>query len=479
MTARVRRMMLTAVIAAASIALVLPPSAAMATDPDRPTIPRAPADQAEPQQAPEGSRLNRMPGAPDALDRPAPRSQISASEAIAPGVPSITVDWVHTSDARFRWAGADGGSPITGYTVQLLQNGAMLDEVTDWTDAAVWITDLDPGGSYEIRVAAQNAVGLGEFGSATFTTPLTTVDRRFGANRVETAVAVAADAFPEAPVPAAFLANGLDFPDALAAAAAAGALGGPVLLTEPKKLPGPVLTELSALSPEYLIVAGGPASVSDAVGSSAASTSTVDAFRLFGANRFGTAADVASLWGDGSDVVYLANGLDFPDALAGAAAAGVVGAPVLLTETNRLPGETATALRALAPTQIIVLGGTGAVSNAVVAAAVASTGIETSTQRLSGANRYDTAVAISKATFGDPGVPVAYVASGASFADALAGAAAAGHLNGPVLLTESKTVPSSVLNEIARLRPQRIVVLGGPTIVTDSVMKTVRAAADS
>lgn len=152
---------------------------------------------------------------------------------------------------------------------------------------------------------------------------------------------------------------------------------------------------------------------------------------------------------------------------------------MLLTETNRLPGETATALRALAPTQIIVLGGTGAVSNAVVAAAVASTGIETSTQRLSGSNRYDTAVAISKATFGDPGVPVAYVASGASFADALAGAAAAGHLNGPVLLTESKTVPSSVLNEIARLRPQRIVVLGGPTIVTDSVMKTVRAAADS
>ncbi|HEU0236863.1 MAG TPA: cell wall-binding repeat-containing protein, partial [Candidatus Limnocylindrales bacterium] len=53
--------------------------------------------------------------------------------------------------------------------------------------------------------------------------------------------------------------------------------------------------------------------------------------------------------------------------------------------------------------------------------------------RYAGSDRYATAAAISAAHYA-PGVAVAYVATGANFPDALAGAAVAGNLGGPLLL---------------------------------------------
>src|SRR5690606_15332535 len=57
------------------------------------------------------------------------------------------------------------------------------------------------------------------------------VSRVFGDDRYDTAVRLSASL--TAPVPVVFVATGLDFPDALAAAAVAGAQGGPLLLTRP------------------------------------------------------------------------------------------------------------------------------------------------------------------------------------------------------------------------------------------------------
>ncbi len=81
-------------------------------------------------------------------------------------------------------------------------------------------------------------------------------------------------------------------------------------------------------------------------------------------------------------------------------------------------------------------------------------------QRIAGTGRYDTAAAVS-ASFFDPGVPVAYVATGLSFPDALAGGAAAAATGGPVLLVDRVAVPAATATELERLRPGRIVVLGG------------------
>ena len=89
-------------------------------------------------------------------------------------------------------------------------------------------------------------------------------------------------------------------------------------------------------------------------------------------------------------------------------------------------------------------------------------------QRLSGSDRYETSAVISRATF-PAGAPVAYIASGQNFPDALVGGPAAGLRDGPILLTRPGALPVSVANELVRLRPSRIVVLGGTSVVSANV----------
>ena len=74
---------------------------------------------------------------------------------------------------------------------------------------------------------------------------------------------------------------------------------------------------------------------------------------------------------------------------------------------------------------------------------------------------------------------VAYVATGATFPDALSGGAVAGKVGGPILLVAPNAIPSSTASELARLKPGRIVVRGGATSVSDSVAQALRPYAVS
>ncbi len=95
--------------------------------------------------------------------------------------------------------------------------------------------------------------------------------------------------------------------------------------------------------------------------------------------------------------------------------------------------------------------------------------------RLAGADRYATAAAISAATFAN-GAPVAYLATGANFPDALAGAVAAARAGGPLLLTTTDVLPTPTANELHRLAPGRIVVLGSSGVVSFAVAHAAMAA---
>lgn len=83
--------------------------------------------------------------------------------------------------------------------------------------------------------------------------------------------------------------------------------------------------------------------------------------------------------------------------------------------------------------------------------------------RLAGANRYDTAEEISKASF--PTATDVIVTTGENFPDALAGNYLAGVRGAPILLTTRNSVPAETQTEVNRLNPQRLWVLGG----TDAV----------
>ncbi len=293
----------------------------------------------------------------------------------------------------------------------------------------------------------------------------TGLTRLAGTDRYATAVAVS-QTFA-AGVPVVYIATGLNFPDALAGAAAAGETGGPVLLVRQDSIPAATAAELARLRPGRIIVLGGTGVVSDAVVAGLGAYASGGVARLSGVNRYATAAAISTdTYDPGVPLVFLATGQDFPDALVGAAAAGAVQAPMLLVTKSSLPTATAAELARLQPGRIILFGTTDSVSDAVLAAvsAYAPGGVI----RVAGTDKYSTAAAISAATKA-PGVPVAYIATGLDFPDALAGAAVGGLTQGPLLLVTRDSIPAATVTELLRLRPGRIVILGGTGVVSDAV----------
>src|SRR5690606_30784399 len=144
--------------------------------------------------------------------------------------------------------------------------------------------------------------------------------------------------------------------------------------------------------------------------------------RIAGADRYATAAAISrSTFVPGVPYLFVATGRGFADALAGGALAAQLGAPLLLVSTSSIPAPTLVEIRRLRPTHIYVLGGTSVVSDVVAGQLRGLDGASsTGPFRLAGADRFATAAAVSRAAFG-PGVPVAFVAVGSDFPDALAG----------------------------------------------------------
>ena len=97
-----------------------------------------------------------------------------------------------------------------------------------------------------------------------------------------------------------------------------------------------------------------------------------------------------------------------------------------------------------------------------------------SVTRIAGADRYETAAAVSAAVF-PAAVPIAFVATGGNFPDALVGAAAGARLGGPVLLVPAEGIPAPVAAELARLGPAQIRILGGSAVVSDASLEALRA----
>lgn len=294
------------------------------------------------------------------------------------------------------------------------------------------------------------------------------VERISGGTRFATAAAVAgAKATRGAPV---FVANGMDFPDALAGAPAAAKAGASVLLVQPDGVPAETGAELTRLAPERIHVLGGPLAVSEAVAAELATHAPV--VRHGGDDRYATATAVsAATFAEGAPVAYVAAGDDYPDALTGAVAAGRDGGPVLLTDPQALPEVVETELRRLEPARIVVLGGQTAVS-AQVETALKELGLGTVT-RLAGGDRYATAAAVAS-TFTE--ADRVYVASGASFADALVGAAVAGRERVPLLLVDPASVPEPTAQELRRLAPRGVTILGGPLAVGAPVERVLSGA---
>lgn len=194
--------------------------------------------------------------------------------------------------------------------------------------------------------------------------------------------------------------------------------------------------------------------------------------RLAGVDRFETAAAASeATFAPGVDTVFVAFGLNFPDAIAGGAAAGVLGSPVLLTRADSVPSYTLDELTRLGPRRIVLLGGTAVIEEHLVAT---FEGYADVVERWFGPDRYGTAAMISEATY-PSGATTVYLADGLAFEDALSAAPAAAANGAPLLLANGATLHSWTMRELQRLSPTEVIVLGPDTVIEDALLTEIEA----
>lgn len=96
--------------------------------------------------------------------------------------------------------------------------------------------------------------------------------------------------------------------------------------------------------------------------------------------------------------------------------------------------------------------------------------------RIAGTSRYTTAVAISQSIIPPGGTaPVVYLVTGTGYADALSAGPAAARAGGVMLLTTPTSLPAEVGVELDRINPDRIVIVGGPGVISLAVEQAVAA----
>jgi len=267
------------------------------------------------------------------------------------------------------------------------------------------------------------------------------------------------------------VASGQDYPDALAVAPIAASDGAPLLLVRRDAIPTETAAALKRLNPKRIVVLGGTGAVDSATIKALKAYAGVDGIaRLGGADRYETARlAIRDHWAPGSaDVIYIASGRDYPDALSAAAAAGAQDAPVLSVDgsAKKLDADTVALITELGATKILIAGGSGVVSNGIQTALAAIPGV-TEVRRLGGSDRYATSAMINADAF--PTTSQIYLASGGDFPDALAGAVRAGIDGAPLYIVRGTCIPTSVADGVTSFGPVEATLLGGTGVLPLSI----------
>lgn len=306
---------------------------------------------------------------------------------------------------------------------------------------------------------------------------LDAVVRLGGSDRVATAIQLSARWQQASAV---VLASGDRIPDSLAAGPLAAVAKGPVLLNLGSRLDPRVASELRRLRPTWIVLVGGPTALSnqtDADVRAAVTTARVD--RIFGTDRFATAAAVArTVWASTSSarsaVIALGDHADparaWPDALTAGWLGALTHRPVLLTAPDSAPQATLDALKGLG--SAVVVGGEAPVPVSVFSRLDQTVGTLT---RLAGPDRYATAIKVAEAGL-KTGATLTHVraVTGRGPGDALAAGAAAADEKAVMVLVDGleqrADIPMSYYLRPRSARIQSAVAIGGPEVMTDEAI---------
>ena len=404
--------------------------------------------------------------------------------------------------------------------------------------AGRWPQYLEPDDQTQGGSTFYSDVNYGADPSSTIGVAYPVPSRIGGNDRYETSAKIAANV--SSCTEWAVVVSGSSYPDALSANYLAGSLQSftgynvPVLLSGTDSIPASIAAYMSAAGVKNVYIVGGTSAVSSAVqtalqataatkctgASSINSTNPVpnqklNVVRLSGADRYATNRAVVNagsqigstnrsfrqleLLQPAKRTAIVATGNSFADALA-AGGDAYLGLPLILTDGTSLSANAKGALTDLDITQVIVIGGTAAVSDAVKAEIEAinvdnpaTVAVEVMvTGRVNGADRYATATAwadfqskpcVSAAGFdcglGWSSAPSSVLlASGTSFADALSGGPLSAGSGRSIILTDPAILSAATQTWLAahKVNLSYITVLGLGSAVSTGVMNAANSA---
>ncbi len=198
-----------------------------------------------------------------------------------------------------------------------------------------------------------------------------------------------------------------------------------------------------------------------------------------GGNRYSTAGAVAKARYEKAETVILVRGDNqdgtpqVVDALAASGLAGIENAPVLLTPKDELHKETKKAILELEARKVIVIGGTGAVSEDVIKELEAmeiAEGVNITTERVhvEGGDRYSTAAAVARKMSEKTPSDTAIITGGRALVDSLVAGPLA-HNDGYPLLLVGKEVPKATSEFLEEKGIKNLIVIGGEGVVSPEV----------
>jgi putative cell wall-binding protein len=296
------------------------------------------------------------------------------------------------------------------------------------------------------------------------------VVRIAGADRYATSVEIGKVAAPDVATVVIASGDAAHLVDGLVAAPLAALKSAPLLLSAVGGLPSVVGDDIVRRKATTAFLVGGEAALGPKVVDDLKARGVTTVTRLSGDDRYGTGLEVARAMGGTRPNAVIASGDvgHLVDALAAGGPAADQGWPVLLVSRDAVPPATRTALSERNVSATTVVGGASAVADETMAQLP-------SPNRLAGADRYGTAVAVADAFSGPVGVAQVVVASGAdaNLVDALPG----GALSRVILLTAPSPL-SPATRSWLQARPDigGVQVLGGAAAVTDSTVASIRSA---
>lgn len=188
---------------------------------------------------------------------------------------------------------------------------------------------------------------------------------------------------------------------------------------------------------------------------------------LSGKDRFDTSLKVSREY-KSADTVILANGYKDTDILTATVLGAKIDAPVILINGNSVSAEVFTEIDRLGAKDIILSGGYSSISKAVENSL--SEYDKDNVERLSGSNRFETAVEVAKkirAITGENENSV--LVDGTNFPDAVSVVSLAVSENAPILLTSPSSLPNVTIKAISDFNLSNIFIGGGSNSVSKDI----------